>query len=317
MQEPVTTAVLLCVLGALIAFSVLFSRAWDRLGVPVVLLFLLLGMLGGSEGLGGIAFDDYGLAVRIGTIALILILFDGGMNTSMASVRRVILPAGVLATVGVVLTAGLVTLTARLFGLAWAESLLLGAVVSSTDTAAVFAVLRGGSIHLEQRLARTIEVESCVNDPMAVILTLAMIEVIKAGGSPGWSVLLSVPVQLVIGAGVGIAWGYLCRLALNRAPISTVALFPALTLSAAFLSFATATLAQGSGFLAVFVSGLVLGNWQVAYRSSLVQIHGALAWMCQIGVFLMLGLLVFPSQLPEVAGVGLGIGLVLAVVERP
>ena len=153
--ELQATAVLLAVLGVLIAFSVLFSRQIDRLGVPVVLLFLVLGMLGGSEGIGGIAFDDYRHAVRMGTVYLVLILFDGGMNTSLAAVRHVLLPAGLLATVGVALTAGLVAVCARLLGLAWTEALLLGAVVSSTDAAAVLAVLRGGRLSLRPKVGQT------------------------------------------------------------------------------------------------------------------------------------------------------------------
>ena len=320
-EEPLTTAILLSVLGVLIAVSVLFSRAVDQLGIPVVLLFLVLGVIGGSEGLGGVEFDDYGIAVRVGTIALILILFDGGLNTSAAAVRRVLVPAGLLATVGVAITAGVVAGAAMLFGLGPFEALLLGAVVSSTDAAAVFSVLRGGGIRLEPRLGSTIEVESCVNDPMAVILTTSLIGVIQAGGADGggsaWSLLWEVPVQLVVGAGVGFGMGLLCRLAIRKAPIQTTGLFPALTLSAAFVSFGLATVLLGSGFLAVFVTALVLGNGPLGCKNTLLRTHDALAWLSQIGVFLLLGLLVFPTELPSVALAGLGVGLVLAFIARP
>lgn len=312
-----TTAILLSVLGVLIAVSVLFSRFVDRLGVPVVLLFLVLGVIGGSEGVGGVAFDDYAVAVRIGTIALVLILFDGGLNTSAAAVRRVLVPAGLLATVGVAVTAGVVAGAAMLFGLGPFEAMLLGAVVSSTDAAAVFSVLRGGGIRLESRLGSTIEVESCVNDPMAVILTTSLIGVIQGGDAAGWNLLWEVPVQLVVGIAVGVAIGYCTRFALRNAPIQTAGLFPALTLASAFISFGVATLLLGSGFLAVFVTALVLGNGPMAYKNGLIRTHDALAWLAQIGVFLLLGLLVFPSELPSVALPALGVGLVLAFVARP
>ncbi|MEM7808140.1 MAG: potassium/proton antiporter [Planctomycetota bacterium] len=317
LTEPTTTALLLSVLGVLVLFSVLFSKAVDRLGIPVVLLFLLLGVLGGSEWGGGIDFEDYGLAMRVGTVALILILFDGGLNTQAAAVRRVVVPAGLLATIGVALTAGVVAAFGRLFGLSWAEAVLLGAVVSSTDAAAVFAVLRGGGLRLEPKLGSTIEVESCVNDPMAVILTTALIAAIQAGDQLGWTLLLLVPMQLVIGAGVGLAIGYGCRATLQRAPISAVGLYPVLTLATALLSFGLATLLQGSGFLAVFATGLVLGNGPLAYRNGLQRTHDALAWLAQVGVFLMLGLLVDASKLPGVAWAGLGVGIVLAFLARP
>ncbi|HYD53247.1 MAG TPA: cation:proton antiporter, partial [Gemmatimonadaceae bacterium] len=169
--EPLPTAFALLVLGALLVASVLFSRIGARLGVPVALVFLLLGMFSGSEGIGGIAFEDYRLAYRLGTIALVLILFDGGLNTPLRAVRRVAAPAAVLATLGVIGTAGLLAVGSRAMGLPWSEALLLGAIVSSTDAAAVFALLRGSGISLHPRVSATIEVESGANDPMAVILT--------------------------------------------------------------------------------------------------------------------------------------------------
>jgi cell volume regulation protein A len=315
--EPQGTAVLLSVLGLLIAFSVLLSRQIDRLGVPVVLLFLLLGMLGGSEGIGGIAFDDYHMSVRFGTIYLVLILFDGGMNTSIAAARRVLAPAGVLATVGVVITALLVAVFGRLLGLDWLEALLLGAVVSSTDAAAVLAVLRGGRLNLRPRVGQTLEVESCINDPMAVILTVTMIQIAKSPDSLQWTLLLGVPVQLAIGAGLGLSLGYLGIWIIRRIRPSTMGLYPALTLALGFVSFGVATLLQGSGFLSVYATALVIGNSVLPYRSGLGRVHEALAWMSQIALFLMLGLLVFPSRLLPVAGIGMGIGLFLAVVARP
>ena len=315
--EPYGTALFLLVVGVLIALSVLLSRRIDRLGVPIVLLFLVLGMVGGSEGIGGIAFDDFGVAVRVGTIYLVLILFDGGMNTPWAAVRRVAVPAGILATVGVVLTAALLGLFARLLGLGWTESLLLGAVVSSTDAAAVLAVLRGGRLHLQPRVGSTLEVESCANDPMAMILTVIMIEVAKSPDALRWTLALGVLLQLAIGAGIGVLAGYLGLRVIRRIRPPTVGLYPALTLAIAFLSFGAATLLEGSGLLSVYATALVMGNSSLPYRSGLARVHESLAWLSQIALFLMLGLLVFPSHLLPVAGVGLASALFLAFVARP
>jgi cell volume regulation protein A len=320
-HEPEATAVLLLVLGTLVATSVLFSRMANRLGVPVALFFLVLGMLGGSEGIGGVEFENYGFAVRLGTAALVLILFDGGLNTSSSSIRSALLPAMALATVGVALTAGLVAVSARLFGVPWPQALLLGAVVSPTDAAAIFAMLRGAGLRLKPRVGHVIEVESCLNDPMAVILTTGMIEFAKSGAGAGHAMqalLWEVPIQLAVGAGMGFIFGYTSRLLLRRAHRISPGLLPALTLAIALLSFAAATLCRGSGFLAVYVTAVVLGNWPtLPYRSGLVRVHDALAWLAQIAMFLMLGLLAFPSRLPGIALPGIFLGLFLGFVARP
>lgn len=315
--EPAATALLLIVLGLLVGVSVLLSRQIDRLGIPIVLLFLLLGIAGGSEGIGGIAFDDYRLAVRVGTVYLVLILFEGGLNTSLRVVRRVLLPAGVLATAGVAVTAALVALFGRLLGLSWTEAMLLGAVVSSTDAAAVMAVLRGGRLHLQRRVHDTLEVESCINDPMAVILTVTLIAAAQSPDAVGWSLVFEVPLQLAIGGAVGTLLGYLARAMIARAAPATVGLYPALTVALAFVSYGAATLLGGSGFLGVYAAALVLGNSPLPYRSGLIRVHDALAWLSQIGLFLMLGLLVYPSRLWPVAGRGLAVALFLAAVARP
>ncbi|MBX3323656.1 MAG: potassium/proton antiporter [Phycisphaeraceae bacterium] len=317
--EPMATGLLLLVFGLLIAFSVLFTRALDRMGIPVVLLFLVLGMLGGSEGLGGIVFDDYELAFRFGTIALVLILFDGGLNTAHSSIRRSLAPASLLATAGVLGTAGMVAVLARLMGLSWAQALLIGAIVSSTDAAAVFAVLRGGSLRVKEPVRSTLELESCVNDPMAVILTMTVVSTLgpALGGGLTWHLALTVPLQLLIGAVVGVGIGIGGRWLLNRAILSTTGLYPVATLAIAFLSFGVATVSYGSGFLSVFATAAVLGNGPLPYKMGLTRVHDAIAWFAQVSMFLMLGLLVFPSRLLDVAGVGLMLGLLLAVVARP
>lgn len=317
LSEPHTSAIVLVALGTLALVSVLFSRVVDRIGVPVLLLFLALGMLGGSEGIGRFPFEDYAVAVRLGTVALVLILFDGGFNTAAGAVRQVLWPATVLATFGVAATATLVALFARLLGLGWAESLLLGAVVSSTDAAAVFAVLRGSRLNLKPGVGRTVEVESCINDPMAVILTTVVIDAVMTQRLPGLRAVVNVGAQLVVGAGVGLACGWIGRGLLARAKLRTAGLYPVLTFSLAFISFGAATLAQGSGFLAVFVTGVVLGNAPLPNRAALARVHEALAWMSQVGMFLMMGLLVFPSRLPSVAITGLSVGLFLTFIARP
>lgn len=310
-------AIFLGVFGTLMLFAAMLTRVADRAGIPVVLLFLVLGLIGGSEGLGGIEFDDPRVAFHIGTVALILILFDGGLNTRWAAVRSAAVPATLLATIGVVGTAGLVAAFGRLLGLQWPEAVLVGAIVSSTDAAAVFAVLRGGGIKLDESLRSTIEVESCVNDPMAVILTLAAIEVITTGTPPGWHLLLTVPAQLALGGAAGAAVGLGARAVLARAHLSAAGLYPVLTLGVAFIAFGFGTVVGGSGFLAVFVAAAVVGNGRAPYKTGLRRVHDAVAWLSQVGMFLMLGLLAFPSQLLPVAGIGLALGLLLAVVARP
>lgn len=195
--------------------------------------------------------------------------------------------------------------------------MLIGAIVSSTDAAAVFAVLRGGSLHVKDRVRSTLEVESCINDPMAIILTFAVVDALGSGTRPGLGLLLDVPLQLVIGGAIGIATGFLTRWVLSRAVLATGGLYPVITHASAFLAFGLATLAQGSGILGVFAAAVVLGNGPLPYRAGLTRVHDAIAWLCQVSMFLMLGLLVYPSQLVPVAGVGLLLGLALAFIARP
>jgi potassium/hydrogen antiporter len=316
--EPFATALLLATCGVLLTVSVVFSRASQRFGVPIALIFLLVGILAGSEGIGGIPFEDYQFAFRMGSLALALILFDGGLNTPAHAVRHSWAPAGMLATAGVGLTAVMVALPAYLWGLAWPEALLLGAVVSSTDAAAVFGVLRGSGLQLKRRVGVTLEVESGINDPVAVILTTALtINLLRPGELTGWGIGLEVAGQLAMGTVVGAGVGYGGRELLRRLLLPTGGLYPALTLAFALLAFGVATLGHGSGFLAVYLAGLILGNGPLPYRAGLLRVHDALAWLSQIGMFLILGLLVFPSQLPAVASLGLGVALLVALLIRP
>jgi cell volume regulation protein A len=316
--EPFGTALLLATAGVLMAASVLFSRASQRIGVPIALLFLLIGMLAGSEGIGRIAFEDYGFAFRMGSLALALILFDGGLNTPLAALRRTWAPAGLLATMGVALTAVVIAVPAHLWGLTWPQALVLGAVVSSTDAASVFAVLRGSGLQLKRRVGTTLELESGLNDPVAVILTTALTaNLIHPGEVSPVRLALEILLQLAVGGGFGVGIGLGGRQLLRRYPLPTGGLYPALTLALALLAYGVTTLVHGSGFLAVYLAGMVLGKGPLPYHAGLLRVHDALAWLAQIGMFLILGLLVYPSGLLEVAAPGLGLALLLAFVTRP
>ena len=316
--EPFSTALVFTTFAALVVASVVFSRALGRTGIPVALVFLGIGMLAGSEGIGGIAFDDYHFAFRIGTGALVLILFDGGLNTPLDAVRRVWAPTSVLATVGVAGTAALTAAGARLLGFEWPQALLLGAIVSSTDAAAVFSVLRTNGIGLRRRVGSTLELESGLNDPMAVILTLTLTAALVRGETPSIPGLaLGVLVELAIGGAIGFGIGWLARKSLVLLRLRALGLYPVITLAVALLSFGVTTLLHGSGFLAVYVAGIVVGNGYVPYRAGVVRTHDAMAWLSQIVMFLVFGLLVFPHQLPAVAVPGLLLAAILAFIARP
>jgi potassium/hydrogen antiporter len=315
--EFTTIALALGVFGLLLLVCALLGKPVERFGVPIVFVFLGVGMLAGSEGIGGLPFDDYRFAFQLGTAALVLILLDGGLNTSLHALRGAMLPALVLATAGVGITAILVAGFALQLGVPLTEAVLLGAIVSSTDAAAVFAVLRGGNLRLAPRIAGTIELESGVNDPMAVILTLLATAYAAGGATPTSGLLLEAPIQLGVGLAIGCGLGFPARWLLVRVRLSTAGLYPALTVGLGMLAFGIATLLHGSGFLAVFAAAVVLGNGSLPYRNGLRRIHDALAWLAQVAMFLMLGLLVFPSQLRPVALEGLWIALFLCFVGRP
>jgi cell volume regulation protein A len=317
-DEPLSTALLLLVFGALLGVSALFTRASERVGLPVVLIFLLIGVVAGVEGIGRIDFEDYGFTFRVGTLALALILFDGGLNTPMTALRRAARPATLLATVGVAGTAGLFAWGAHLAGMPWSEALLLGAVVSSTDAAAIFSLLRGQGISLKWRVGTTLEVESGLNDPLAFILTTLLTRNLVAPVDLiDWRVALEVVVQMAVGLAVGLAAGRGGAEMLRRLRLPSGGLYPVLTLALALVSFGAATLLHGSGFLAVYVAGVILGNHHLPYRTSLTRVHDAVAWLSQISMFLLLGLLVTPSRLLPIAPLGLGLALYLVFVARP
>lgn len=312
MGEPHATAVFLFGVGALLCIATLLSRASGRIGLPVALGFLGVGMVAGSEGPGGIEFEDYGLTMRVGTTALALILFDGGLHTPVPAFKAAFRPAAVLATAGVAGTAFLACLAARATGFGWHEALLFGAVVSSTDAAAVFSVLRTSGVQLRHGVGLTLELESGLNDPMAVLLTLALARGLS------WSAgLVEGVLQLAVGAAAGIGIGLAARALLPRVKLAAAGLYPVLTVSFALIAFSAPTLLHGSGFLAVYLAGVLLGDARLPHQSGLLRVHDALAWLAQVGMFLLLGLLVFPSHLAAVAFPGLGLALFLAILARP
>jgi len=314
--EPLNTGGLLAIAGVLMLASVLFSRPSERIGFPAVLLFLGIGLLAGlwlPEG-----FSDHSLAFRIGTLGLVLILFDGGLNTSWGAARAHLAPAAVLATAGVVGTAAIVAVAARLLGLDWPEALLIGAIVSSTDAAAVFSALRGSNVQLRRRVGATLELESGLNDPMAVILTITLTGVLLDADSFGWfSFFVNVAMQLAVGLTAGLGIGWLGQQLLQRVRVPAAGLYPAMTLALALLAFGIPTLFLGSGFLAVYVAALMLGNRRLPYRAGILRVHDALAWLGQITMFLVLGLLAVPKLLAASGLTGIALGLVLALLARP
>jgi cell volume regulation protein A len=316
-SEPHATAVFFMVVALLLAVSALVSHATQRLRVPAGLIFLAIGMLAGSEGVGGIAFDDYPFAFRIGSAALALILFDGGLNTPVETLRRSLAPAGLLATVGVVGTMVIVAIVANWLGLPWSASFLLGAIVSSTDAAAVFAVLRSNGIQLKHRVGGALEVESGINDPVAVILTTLLTRQLLGERVSVWLAALDVLREIAIGAVLGVAIGGGARWLLARTRLPASGLYSVMTLATALLAFSLPTLVHGSGFLGVYVAAVALGAGRVPYGTALRRIHDSLAWLGQVVMFLVLGMLVYPSKLVEAAWIGTIVGLALTFVARP
>jgi cell volume regulation protein A len=307
---------LILVAGALLAGALAVSLLAGRIRVPALVLFLALGMAVGSDGLGWINFDDYRLARTIGVIALALILFEGGLTAGFGEIRPVLPAAISLALVGTLLTAVIAGLTAAwLFDLSTLEGLLVGSIVASTDGAAVFSVLRGST--LRRKLARTLEGEAGFNDPVAVLLVLGFIDWIHkpAYGIADMAALFGR--QLGIGLVMGLAVGWLAAWALARVRLASAGLYPVASLAAGALAFGSADVLHGSGFLAVYLAGLVLGSADTPAKRTITTFHEGLGWVAQLSMFLALGLLVFPSQLGEVALKGTLLAAVLAFVARP
>lgn len=304
--------------AVLTLISVLASKISDRFALPALLLFLVIGMLAGSEGIGGIYFDDFGIAKSIGVIALIFIIFSGGLDTSWKSVKHLFVPGIVLSTVGVFVTAVVVGLFAMtIFKFTFLEGLLLGSIVSSTDAAAVFSILRSRKISLKGHLKPLLELESGSNDPMAVFLTVGCLGLLT---SPGSSILNLIPL-FILNMGVGLLMGYVMSKVsiffINRSKLEYEGLYPVLTIGLILFTYAATTLVKGNGFLAVYLLGLLMSKKDFMHKNSLIRFYEGIAWLMQIAMFLTLGLLVFPSQIVPVIGGGLLIAAILMLFARP
>lgn len=309
---------LIFVAGTLFLLSILATAFTPRLGVPLLLVFLIVGLAAGEDGPGGIRFDDYPLANLAGTAALAVILFDGGMRTPLANFRVGLWPALSLATVGVLVTTACVgALAAWVLHLSWAQGALIGAIVGSTDAAAVFSLLHTSAVRLNQRVTAVLEIESGSNDPMAVMLTLALIAYLQAPEqyTAGVAVLFFLR-QMGVGLAVGLGGGGLLAWMLRKLELSE-SLYPLLALSGGFLIFGGAALLGGSGFLAAYLAGLVLGNRPLRAQAAIRRFHDGIAWLAQIGMFLILGLLATPSRVLPWALPGLLIAAGLILVARP
>jgi potassium/hydrogen antiporter len=315
-----TEGELILIAGALLAGGIAASLVASRVRLPGLLLFLAIGMLIGSDGTGWIDFGpervDYELARTIGVVALTLILFEGGLTAGFGEIRPVLRPAIGLALLGTFITAAIVGVAAAwLFDLGTLEGLLLGSIVASTDGAAIFALLRGST--LRRRLARTLEGEAGFNDPVAVLLVIGFIDWIQQPDYGAFDMLLLFLRQLGIGAVAGWLVGWLAVQGLMRARLDTVGLYPVATLATAALAFGAADTLEGSGFLAAYLAGLVLGSAPIPAKRTVTVFHEGLAWVAQIALFLTLGLLVFPSELADVWPEGTALGLVLVLLARP
>jgi cell volume regulation protein A len=316
----VTDGELILVAGALLAAGIAASLLAARVRLPGLLLFLGLGMLLGSDGADWIDFgqtpEDYELARSIGIVALALILFEGGLTAGFGEIRPVLRPALSLALLGTFVTAGITGVAAIwLFDLGTLEGLLLGAIISSTDGAAIFSLLRGST--LRRPLARTLEGESGLNDPVAVLLVVGFIEWIQEPGYGAADMAVLFLLELGIGAAVGLAVGWAAAEGLRRTRLDTAGLYPVATLATVAIAFGAADALHGSGFLAAYLAGLVLGSERIPAKRTVTVFHQGLAWVAQIAMFLSLGLLVFPSELGDVVLEGTALALVLVLVARP
>ena len=302
----------------LILVGIVSSKLSARMGLPVLVLFLIIGMLAGDGGIGGIIFNNADAAHALGTLALAMILYDGGLQTPLASIKSVWKPSALLATLGVLVTAAIAGFTA-----CWAldlplmEGLLVGAIVGSTDAAAVFSLLRNAGIHVAPRLKSTLEIESASNDPMAIFLTVGLLEVLMNDLPFGIGLVQMFALQMGVGVAVGLAVGWVAVRVINRIHLLATGLYPVLVAAFGLLAFGVAANLQGSGFLAVFVAGVFVGNSRFVFQRSTFLFHDGLAWLGQITMFGVLGLLVHPPSLLDVWQEGLIISFVLIFVARP
>lgn len=308
----------LLISSVLILLSILAWKVSNRLGIPALLLFLGIGMLAGSDGPGGIYFDNTFVAQSVGVVALAFILFAGGLDTQWKIVRPALGPALALSTVGVLLTAVVVAVFAIfLFHVSFLEGLLLGALISATDAAAVFSVLGARNLKLSGKLLPLLELESGMNDPMAVFLTIGLTRLLTNPQESVFTVIVLFVQQMGVGAICGLLLGLGAILLISRLKLDVEGLYPVLTIALVLFTYGLTAILGGSGFLAVYLVGLLLGNSEVQRVDRLTRFHDGLAWLMQIGMFLVLGLLIFPSHLLTVVGSGLLITGVAVFIARP
>lgn len=309
---------ILFVSSVLLLISLLAANRAFRYGIPTLLLFLAVGMLAGSEGIGGIYFDSPVLAQFIGVVSLNFILFSGGLDTRWKAIQPVMWQGVVLSTAGVFVTAfSLGLFIYWLTNLSLIESLLLGSIVSSTDAAAVFSILRGKNLRLRGRLRPLLELESGSNDPMAYVLTISFLSLlVNQDQSAGRQVLLFLQ-QMALGALAGYLSGRYGRLLINKMQLGFEGLYPALTVALMLLVFSLTSIAGGNGFLAIYITAVMLANAELIHKNTIIKVFDGLAWIMQIVLFLTLGLLVFPSHILPVLGIGILIALFQIIVSRP
>jgi cell volume regulation protein A len=304
--------------SALLFISIVASKTSFKFGIPALILFIIVGMLAGSEGLGGIYFNDPEIARFLGVIALTLILFSGGLDTKWESIRPILKDGISLSTVGILITAAIVGIFSYyILGFTFMEGMLLGAIVSSTDAAAVFSILRSRNIGLKGNVRPLLEFESGSNDPMAYFLTISLTYLVA---HPEASLLSLIPEffrAMILGGVCGYSFGKLMTWIINRIRLDIDGLYPVLTLSLVFFTFSFTDFIGGNGFLAVYLAGLLLGNSNFIHKKSLTKFYDGQAWLMQIIMFLTLGLLVFPSKIEPIVGHGILISLLLIFVARP
>jgi cell volume regulation protein A len=309
---------ILLISSILLLAGVLASRTSGKTGVPLLLIFLGVGMLAGSDGIGGIRFDNPTITQLLGIIALTYILFSGGMDTKWPSIKPVLWPGVSLSTIGVLITS--VSLGGFVYwitDLSILESLLLGAIVSSTDAAAVFSVLRAKSLGLKGNLRPLLELESGSNDPMAYFLTISILGFITLETTSIWEIVPLFFIQMVVGGLLGWIFGRAIVLLINKVKLDFEGLYPVMLLATVLITFTVVDLCKGNGFLAVYIAAITVGNANMAHKKSLMKFFDGVAWLMQVVMFITLGLLVFPKQLFPIAGVALGAGMFLIFIARP
>jgi cell volume regulation protein A len=306
-------------IGSILLFiSIVSSKTSFRMGIPTLILFLIIGMLAGSDGPGGIYFNDPEIAQLLGVIALTFILFSGGMDTKWESMKPVVKNGLALSTIGVFITAGLVGIfSCYVLNIDIYEGLLLGAIVSSTDAAAVFSILRTKNFGLKGHIRPLLELESGSNDPMAYFLTISLIYLIQHPDASLWTLAPTFVIDMLLGVAAGYCFGILMVWILNHIQLNIEGLYPVLVLSVMFFTFSFTERIQGNGFLAVYTSGIILGNSNFIHKKSLIRFYDGQAWLMQIVMFLTLGLLVYPRQILPIISEGLLISAFLILFARP